>query len=101
MQRCTSWKVDTQGRFPTSAATFSRNVDPADFPTRESILEYADQVEVRVQEWVPELVRQTVTGKRKPHPPLGRAIYILRHSIVHLAYIRREMFERDIPRPNY
>jgi hypothetical protein len=101
LHRSTSWKVKSTDRFEVAAATFSRNVAPDGFPSQQSILEYVDEVEAWVRPWVPELVRQTLSGKRKQHPPLGQAIYILRHSIVHLAYIRREMYERGIPRPGY
>lgn len=98
---CTAWKVDYSERFGSATATFSRNVDPEDFPDRAVVLECVGDVEGRVKAWVPEVVRQTVSGSRKRHPPLGRAMYILRHSIVHLAYIRREMYWRNIPRPPY
>jgi hypothetical protein len=98
---CSKWKIDYSDRFSGACATFSRNVDPEDFPKRAVVLECVDDVEPRVEAWVPEVVRQTVSGKRKRHPPLGRAMYILRHSIVHLAYIRREMYRRGIPRPPY
>jgi hypothetical protein len=101
MRYSTSWRVKTTDRFDTAVSTFSRNVDTEDYPSQASVIEYTHEVEAVIEDWVPRLVKQTLTGKRKQHPPLGRAIYLLRHSVVHLAYLRREMYERDIPRPTY
>jgi hypothetical protein len=88
-------------RFGVPVDSFKRVVDKADYPSREAVLAYVDDVEAQIAAWVPEVTRQALSGAPKVHSPLNRAIYLLRHTVVHLAYLRRELYKRGIDRPRY
>lgn len=71
------------------------------YPSQADVLRHITAIDERIDGWVRKFARKAMTGKRKQHNPLNRVVYVLRHAIVHLAYLRREMYRRGIPRPRY
>jgi hypothetical protein len=94
-------RVKMGQRFGVPVDSFKRVVEEADYPSRDDVLAYVDDVEAQIDAWVPEVTRQALSGKPKIHSPLNRVIYLLRHTVVHLAYLRRELYKRGIDRPRY
>jgi hypothetical protein len=88
-------------RFGVPVDSFKRVVEGNAYPSRDAVLAYVDDVENRILDWVPGVVRQALTGAHKIHSPLNRVLYLLRHTVVHLAYLRRELYRRGIDRPRY
>ena len=88
-------------RFGVPVESFGRTVPEDAYPNQEDVLAYVDDVETRVDAWVVDKTRQALSGKPKAHSPLNLVIYVLRHTVVHLAYLRRELYARGIPRPKY
>jgi hypothetical protein len=88
-------------RFGVPVESFGRTVPEDACPDQEEVLAYTDEVEAKVEAWVVDKTRLALSGKRKAHSPLNLVIYVLRHSVVHLAYLRRELYVRGIPRPGY
>lgn len=94
-------RVKMGQRFGVPVDSFKRLVKETDYPSRDDVLTYVDDVEARICEWVPEVTRQALSGAPKVHSPLNRVIYLLRHTVVHLAYLRRTLYKRGIDRPRY
>jgi hypothetical protein len=88
-------------RFGVPVESFGRIVAVDAYPSREAVLAYLEDVERRIEAWVIEKTRQALSGKKKVHSPLNRVLYLLRHTVVHLAYLRRELYARGIDRPEY
>jgi hypothetical protein len=88
-------------RFGVPVESFGRVVPESVYPNQQDVLAYVDEVEVRIEAWVVDKTHQALSGKRRAHSPLNLVIYVLRHTIVHLAYLRRELYARGIPRPRY
>ncbi|MFH1567222.1 MAG: DinB family protein [Gemmatimonadota bacterium] len=88
-------------RFGVPVESFGRAVAPEDYPTREAVIAWIPEVEEHVAQWVRACTRKALTGARKRYSPLNTPVYVLRHTAVHLAYLRREMYRRGIPRPRY
>jgi hypothetical protein len=95
------WKVKASTKFGVPAGSFANHIFPQDYPGRGAVMAYVDEVEQQVSDWVVQKTRQNLTGKKKIHPPLTRVIYTLRHTVVHLSYLMRDMHLRGIPRPDY
>jgi hypothetical protein len=88
-------------RFGVPVESFQKIVPAEAMPDRQAVLDWIPEVEGLVVGWVTRCARQALTGTRKAHSPLNVPVYVLRHTVVHLAYLRREMYRRDIPRPRY
>jgi hypothetical protein len=88
-------------RFGVPVDTFSRVVEESAYPSRDAVLTYVDDVETQLRPWVCEMVQKALSGASKARSPLQRVVYLLRHTVVHLAYVRREMYTRGIKRPSY
>ena len=88
-------------RFGVPVESFARMVPEGAYPSQEDVLAYVDDVGSKVEAWVVDKTRQALSGKRKAHSPLNLVINVLRHTIVHLAYLRRELYARGISRPRY
>lgn len=88
-------------RFGVPVESFGRHVAEDDYPDQEAVLAYADDVESKVTAWVVAKTRQALSGGKKRRSPLDRVVYVLRHTAVHLAYMRRELYARGIARPRY
>lgn len=86
-------------RFGVPVDSFKRVVEKCSYPSRDDVLTYVDDVEAQPLTWVPEIARQALSGAPKVHSPLNRVIYLFRHTVVHLAYLRRELYKRGINRP--
>jgi hypothetical protein len=95
------YHIKSGHRFGVPVDRFSRVVADADYPSREEVLVYADEMEAQLASWVPEMVRRALTGAPKARSPLYRVVYLLRHTVVHLSYVRRELYYRGIKRPHY
>ena len=94
-------RVKMGQRFGVPVDSFKRVVQESAYPSRDDVLAYVDDVEAQISTWVPEMARQALSGSAKIHSPLNRVIYLLRHTAVHLAYLRRELYARGIDRPRY
>jgi hypothetical protein len=94
-------RVKMGQRFGVPVDSFKRVVQEADYPSRDAVLAYVDDVEAQIAAWVPEVARQALSGAPKVHSPLNRVVYLLRHTVVHLAYLRRELYKRGLERPPY
>jgi hypothetical protein len=88
-------------RFGVPAESFGRKVAEDEYPDQKAVLSYVDDVEAKVATWIVEKTRQALSGGVKQHSPLNRVVYVLRHTVVHLAYLRRELYARGIDRPRY
>ena len=79
-----------------------RRIVPAeDYPAQAAVLEYIDEVEPLVYAALARAVDRTCAGKAWSNPPLNRWLYVLRHSIIHLSYMRHDLIERGIKVPDY
>jgi hypothetical protein len=94
-------RIKSGHRFGIPVNSFRQVVKEGAYPSRDAVLAYADDVEDMISAWVPEVTRQALSGAPKVHSPLNRVIYLLRHTIVHLAYLRHELYRRGIDRPQY
>ena len=92
-------KVKHGQRYGVPVESFQKRVDA--YPSRDSVLAHIDEIEGKIDGWVTKFARKAMTGARKQHNPMNRVAYMLRHTAVHLAYFRREMYHRGIPRPVY
>lgn len=88
-------------RFGVPVESFHALVPAEAMPDRQAVLDWIPEVEELILGWIEESARKALTGTRKAHSPLNKPVYVLRHTVVHLAYLRREMYRRDIPRPRY
>jgi hypothetical protein len=95
------WKVKASTRFGVPAGSFAGQITPNEYPSRQVVLEYTDEVEMQVVAWVRKKAHLSLTGKAKAHRPFDVVIYSLRHTVVHLSYIMRDMHTRGISRPAY
>jgi len=94
-------KARMGGRFGIRVESFKSTLDPAQCPPPKAILPWIDEAEGIANAFIAKAVDASLTGTAKRHPPLNRVLYVLRHTIVHLAILRRELFERGIDRPRY
>ncbi len=88
-------------RFGAPVESLKRRVAEDAYPNQKAVLVYVDDVEARIATWVVEKTRQALSGEKKQHSPLNLVVYVLRHTVVHLAYLRRELYVRGIDRPRY
>ena len=88
-------------RFGCRCENFRSKVPAGRYPPRREVLKNLQEVRPIARAFIEEAVRTTLTDKALRHPPLSRAIYVLRHTVVHLAYLRRELFLRGIDLPAY
>ena len=88
-------------RFGVPAESFGRKIAGDAYPDQKAVVAYVDDVEARIATWVLEKTQQALSGEKKQHSPLNRVVYVLRHTVVHLAYLRRELYARGIARPRY
>ena len=95
------YRIKTGHRFGVPVDGFGRVVADDAYPGRDDVLVYADEMEAQVRAWVPEMIRKTLSGAPKARSPLDRVVYLLRHTVVHLSYMRRELYHRGIKRPHY
>ena len=94
-------RIKSGHRFGVPVNSFKQVVKKGAHPGRDAVLAYVDDVETLIAAWVPEVTRQALSGAPKVHSPLNRVVYLLRHTVVHLAYLRRELYKRGIERPPY
>jgi hypothetical protein len=88
-------------RFGVPVESFGRKVAEDAYPDQQAVVAYVDDVEAGVAAWVVDKTRQALSGGKKRHSPLNTVVYVLRHTVVHLAYLRRELYARGIDRPGY
>jgi hypothetical protein len=95
-------------RFGVRVETFHCIIPRENYPSREAVLKWIPEVEQQIARWVRDCTRRALTGPRKRHTrpgtrysPMRKPVYVLRHTVVHLAYLRNEMRKRGIPRPGY
>ena len=94
-------RVKASTRFRVPVGTFTRVISQEEFPIRQDVLTYLDDVEKQTYDWVLETTRKALSGAMKQPSPLNAVTYYLRHTIVHLANLRWEMNRRGIPNPDY
>ena len=94
-------RIKVGHRFGVPVDTFGRVVEDSAYPSRDAVLVYVDEVETQLAPWVRKMARQALSGAPKARSPLYRVVYLLRHTVVHLSYLRRELYERGIDRPKY
>jgi hypothetical protein len=92
-------RVKLGRRYGVPVESFHRSV--VRFPSRQQVLEQIAEVDAKVEGWVLRFARRAMAGGPKRHNPLNVVVYTLRHTVVHLAYLRREMYQRGIRRPRY
>jgi len=88
-------------RFGYRCENFRSNVQAGRYPGEKEVLKNLEEVRQIARTYIEEAVKKTLTDKARKHPPLNRVIYVLRHTVVHLAYLRRELFLRGIDLPAY
>jgi len=81
--------------------SFKARIEEREYPNQMGVIKQLDSLRLKIQPFVERIVKRALTGKRKKHNPMGRLEYVLRHTVVHIAYFRREMYRRGIPRPTY
>ena len=96
-----AYRLKTGYRFGVPVDSFGPVIEKADYPGREAVLIYAGEVEAQLAPWLSEMVRRALSGAPKARSPLYRVVYLLRHTVVHLSYLRRELYGRGIKRPHY
>lgn len=50
---------------------------------------------------VADVVNRTLVDEEQSYPPMFKMIYLLRHSVTHLAYMREELHRRGYKLPAY
>ena len=90
----------TRASIDTSRISF-RFKEPEEYPARSDILAAIADLENAIPSYVDAVVGKTLTDKQFAVPPLFRMIYLLRHSIVHLSYMRDELSRRGYRLPEY
>ena len=82
---------------------------PEQFPTREQVLEYMNEMQTRVEAWLKGMKDSDLLSPDTSFdsPPrmggsvLGRAMYLLRHSQHHLGELNGELRRRELPRAEW
>lgn len=74
---------------------------PASYPSKDRVLEVASVSRQALPEYIQGIVTRNSTERELAVPPLFKLIYLLRHSIVHLSYLRDELARRGVRLPEY
>jgi hypothetical protein len=61
---------------------------PDSYPSREDVLAVIATVRMAAPDYVDRVVLKSLSGKAFSVPPLFKMQYLLRHSTVHLSYMR-------------
>ena len=80
---------------------FRKKVKSGDFPTQAEVVDFIEAVEPLVYQELPEVIERSCQPNPMCNPPLNRWLYTLRHSIIHLSYMRHDLIERGISVPEY
>jgi hypothetical protein len=80
---------------------FRKTVAPDAYPSRAQFIAFLDEIEPLVYAQLEEVIDRTCVEKDWAHPPLNTFLYLLRHSIIHLSYMRNELIERGLHVPKY
>jgi hypothetical protein len=94
-------KARSGQRFGTPVDSFVARVDTDSCPSPSDILPWIEELEEVVERHLEKALDLTLSDKAKKHPPLNRALYVLRHTTVHTAYLIWELRGRGIPCRGY
>jgi uncharacterized damage-inducible protein DinB len=77
-----------------------------ELPSQEGMLAYLDEMASTVEQWLKSLGDEGLLEPQKGFSwtgtcPLGRALYVLRHTQHHLAMMNTELRRRGIERPKW
>ena len=71
------------------------------YPTRKRALEVAAIAREGLSAYITETVRRNSAKEGAAVPALFKLIYLLRHSVIHLSYMRNELARRGIRIPDF
>ena len=79
----------------------ARRTKAGDIPAQVEVIAFLDALAPLILAHLSHVVQKTCGAKSLANPPLSRWLYILRHSIIHLSYLRHELLVRDVSVPDY
>ena len=74
---------------------------PSEYPSRGHVLDIIAATRPGTGSYVADVVDQTLVDKAQRFPPMFKMIYLLRHSVTHLAYLRDELRRRGYRLPKH
>ena len=80
---------------------FGPRIKAGDIPQQTEVIAVLDVLAPLILAHLPGVVQKTCDAKQLSNPPLNRWLYVLRHSIIHLSYLRHELMVRGITVPDY
>ena len=76
-------------------------IKAGDIPEQAEAIAFLDALAPLILAHLAQVVRKTCGAKSLSNPPLNRWLYTLRHSIIHLSYLRHELLVRGVSVPDY
>jgi len=75
--------------------------EPEQYPSRRDVLAAIAALRPAIAPYVEDVAGKSLTDKEFASPPLFKLIYLLRHSVIHLSYMRDELSNRGYKLPEY
>ena len=74
---------------------------PTSYPSQQEVICVIKRVRAYMKDCIAGVVDRTLVAKALRVPPLFKMLYLLRHTIVHLSYLRAEITRRGYKAPEY
>jgi len=89
-----------QERFGCTVYSLDGEINPELYPTPMQVIEYADDVEEAVRQWLESKtdddLRRRKVRENRYRSELGFILYVLRHGTLHLGFLCSELDIRGI-----